>query len=339
MKTSRSSAVAFHNGSMSPIASITGSADFKDLMQRYQSESNGSRLDRPFEVCHENPHPNERPAYYRSFFSFLSTPLRLLLGSRYQQPTKPVPATVLDQDVSILYDSFHALKLADEDAYKMPILRIGLAVPEWLTDAQVCKISDAIQYMGASIQTVEYAHTAALAAHGYEFCRISSDYLECPPSERIMTLEYNRATLTASLIKTPALLWSGIVAYATNNTLGVDHIGTAFPYPHDAEIAITTWISEFVRLNTPERIILLGPSIAHPLFQTAILNPTISSLIATADPAIPPPSAAVLGVARIAKDMLESQTTDCLEEKWCDAIREEADRLAGAATPSARTEL
>ena len=162
-----------------------------------------------------------------------------------------------------------------------------------------------------------------------------------------MTLEYTKAALTASLINTPLLLWmQGEVVYAINQTLGANQL-MAFPDTDNAEQAMITWIDTFVRKHQPNKVILIGPKTDHPIFQKAITKSNLSSLI-TASSVIPPAHAVALGIAKLAKlakDILESQRDDCIENEECLEVRRKADRLAGSresieqANHSARTEL
>jgi len=56
----------------------------------------------------------------------------------------------------------------------------------------------------------------------------------------------------------------------------------------------------------------LGSEIAHLIFEKAVKLSEISSFI-DANPDVLSESAVVLGVARVAKELLESQDEDCVE--------------------------
>ena len=143
----RSSVIAFHNGTMSPIATIAGSAEYQDLMQRFQTDSNSSRLDRPWTVCRPAPDSSQVSAHDGSFLSFLSATSTWVLDWWRQQPTVPMLPLFPDLDTLILYDSFEALMHANEASSEIESLKLGLAVPEWLTDTQACTVLSAVDLM------------------------------------------------------------------------------------------------------------------------------------------------------------------------------------------------
>ncbi len=128
---------------------------------------------------------------------------------------------------------------------------ISLAVPEWLTEIQACKIINAVAQTDAFVQTLEHAPAAAFTALGYEFCHVDSDWLPCQPPVRIMALEFTKAALTASQMSTPLPHWmQGEVVHAINEKLGVEQIEELMPSEEGApEKAMVAWINDFSQKN------------------------------------------------------------------------------------------
>lgn len=158
-----------------------------------------------------------------------------------------------------------------------------------------------------------------------------------------MTLHYTRDALTAALMSTPLYWWMhGKVIYEINENLGNDRSQAIHPaYEDTTFLAMAQWIDTFAEKNKPDRVILLGSFIDQPAFKKAVSISRISSLIVEYPIDIDPEQTVVLGAAKVAKDNLESQNEDCIEDDECEEIRRKADELAGSAEidSSARTEL
>ena len=122
-----------------------------------------------------------------------------------------------------------------------------------------------------------------------------------------MTLEFTEAALTALQLSTPLPLWmQGEVVFTINEKLGTKQIEELmFSDDTATKKAMVAWINEFNQKNEPYRVIPLGFEIAHPLFEKAVRLSEILSLM-DMDPDIPSESAVVLGVAMVAKQLLES---------------------------------
>ena len=237
----------------------------------------------------------------------------------------------LDRDTSILSAAFQSLIRTTEETYGDLSPKVGVAVLEWLTDAQACKLITAVSNTGRSVQILEHAPAAAFSAFGYDLCRVDSEWLPCSPPGRIMTLEYSTPTLIASLLKTPLLHWTNDrLIYSIKEDLAIDVT------PETADVASTEremieWINDFSSIHRPDKVILLGSHTESSTLNKAVEASRISALVVT-NPGIAPKYAVVLGIARMTKDFLESQGEDCIEDERCLEIRRKADELVEAYT-------
>lgn len=298
-------------------------------MQRFREESQGGRLERPWDTCLDGGQSTRRSDYDRNFFSFLSALLVGPLNMWRQLSTSNEHYIPLDQDTSILFENLQNLIRTTEETSKSLSPKIGVAVPEWLTDAQACKLITTISNTGRSVQLLEHAPAAAFSAFGYDLCRVDSEWLPCSPPGRIMTLEYSTSALTASLLTTPLLYWmEGKLSYSIKEDLAID-LATETAGIASREREMIEWINDFESTHGPDKVILLGPRTESPVFKKTVEASSISTLVVT-NPDIPPEHAVVLGIARMTKDFLESQGEDCIEDEVCLEIRRKADRLAEA---------
>lgn len=314
-------------------------------MLRFQAESNGGRIEKPWKACHLDSKRTRRLGYYETLLNFLSLAMPRWLSRKWsQQPDYPITTTLADENAtSILYENLKTLLHQDEEAYCASSPRVTVAVPVSLTDLQACPIISAIAHTGKSIISLEHPPGAAFTALGFPLCRISSEWAPCQPPGRIMTLHYTRDALTAALMSTPLYWWMhGKVIYEINENLGNDRSQAIHPaYEDTTFLAMAQWIDTFAEKNKPDRVILLGPFIDQPAFKKAVSISRISSLIVGYPSDIDPEHTVVLGTAKVAKDNLESQNEDCLEDDECEEIRRKADEMAGSSEidSSARTGL
>lgn len=144
-----------------------------------------------------------------------------------------------------------------------------------------------------------------------------------------MTLHASGYAATATMIKTPSF-WTNF-RYDVGQIPGYKDLEELVSRDADAATqALTEWINEFVKRYKPDKAILLGRFLKDPVYKDAIGKSDISNLIVDHPADIDPDSIVALGVAKITKDMLESQCEDGLESEECEDIRAEADELAGS---------
>ena len=301
------------------------------MMQHFQDQSDGRQLIRPWHTCLASSQEQEKSEYNRSFSSFafaaFTWPLRLWRQQTFKQFLLTAP---LDQDTRTFLETLQTLIYRSEDAYKISSPNIGVAVPEWLADTQAYGIIQAITQMGASISMLEHAPAAAFTAAGYDLCRVDSEWLLCAPPGRIMALEDTDTALTASLVPTPFFYWMRKkLVYDVNPEFGYAQISVASGDVEHKTQAVAAWIDSFAATNNPDKIMLLGPHTNHAVFKNAIRMTTVSELV-VGDEKIPPESTVVQGIAKMAKDALESQLEDCIKKDECVELRRKADALASA---------
>ena len=151
-----------------------------------------------------------------------------------------------------------------------------------------------------------------------------------------MTLEYSENALTASLMIPPLLWWmQNKVIYETLETADLEANAAQ-------KTRLLNWLNNLTSRHHPSSVILLGPitspSPSAHLFNTVVAESDIASLLVDAnlnphhDGHIDPTQTVVLGTAKIAKTMLESQGEDCIEDEKCEEVRRRADEIAGSPT-------
>lgn len=142
----RYSAIAYHNATVTPFTTIVASTEYINMMRRFEQESNGSRLYRPWQRC--GPRHERRSPYDESFLSFLYSIFRWVVAWWPRQPI--ASAAPVDPETMIFYDNLRALKLATEKfEHTRSLVYMGLVVPEWFTDAQACKLFRAVGKLGS----------------------------------------------------------------------------------------------------------------------------------------------------------------------------------------------
>ena len=303
-------------------------------MRHFRDQSDGSQLVRPWEFCRLNSHSEVKEGFkdviYRHYFSMVSTLCSKIWPSS-ASPDSSAQETE-DHETLVLYESIKSLLSLNNESDRTSLPYIGLVIPEWLTEMQASKVRDAVTLAGKTIGTLEYAPAAAFAAYGYQLCPFDSEWMPCPAPGRIMTLDFARGSLTATLIPTPHLLWlQPTMRFRMNETLGLEKSAEKFSDENEATKAMAEWIDRFVESRKPDKAILVGLLTDHSVFKKAIGISKVSSLLVPNPKQISPRNAIALGAAKIIKDRMESQGEDCSEDKECERVREKADQLAGPA--------
>ena len=319
---------------MSSVAAVAGSVDYQDLMRNFRDQSGGSQLVRPWEFCRLNLPSEVNEGYmdiiYRRYHSMVTT----MCSKIWSSPASPdsLAQETEDPETLVLYESIESLLSLNNESYRISLGHIGLVIPEWLIEAQASKVRDAVTLAGKTIGTLEYAPAAAFAAYGYQLCPFDSDWMPCPAPGRIMTLDFTRDSLAATLIPTPHLLWlEPTMRFKMNETLGLEKSVEKFSDEDEVAEAMAEWIDKFVESRKPDKAILVGRLTNHSVFKKAISISKVSSLLVPNPKQINPGNAIALGAAKIIKDRMESQGEDCSEDQECERVREKADQLAGPA--------
>ncbi len=329
----RSSAIAHHNGLVTPLAIIHGPAAYQELMQRFEHDSNSSRTPDHLRTCRLPRVSSSAPKEIGGWLDFLQPVWQWSTTSRraavVDQPS-PVEFQPLDANASVLYDALHDLQLAVENGYNTkPPRYTGVVIPEWFTNAQTCSLMQAVHRLGSDTVVVDYPTAAAFTTRGLDLRAVSSDWMPDPPSWQIMTLQYAPNALTAAIVETPSR-WRSIkdATYLVNRTLGRNHL-SSFSDLEMAKEAIAAWINTIPTIRKPDRVMLIGTHAEHPVFRDAVAQSDVASLVEQEHSSVPVHHSAAIGIAMLAKYDLENHPDDCLEFDECQAVRREADRLAG----------
>lgn len=89
------------------------------------------------------------------------------------------------------------------------------------------------------------------------------------------------------------------------------------------------FVNDFVTLHKPEEVILVGANTQEALFSQAISSSRVADLVALNPNNIRPEHVVALGAAKLARDWLESQVDDCVEDEVYQKVRRRADNMAG----------
>lgn len=233
-------------------------------------------------------------------------------------PPPPPSLPPLTPEAAIFYDMLSDLKEAIE-ADGGHINDVAFTVPVWLTDAQAIHLFLAAEKANLSVHYVGLSPAAVAASHGVDLCQTPSDYLLCDV-ERLMTLNLNNSTLTAT------------AQYISRNSYILHHNNYSVKQVSQSRRGnertdwseVTEWINDFARGKGITRLYLLWPAATDLELRQALRNSDLAPVLhETSERSI------ALGTAAIAKEILESQEYDCIEDAKCELIREKADQLAG----------
>ncbi|KAI9782916.1 MAG: hypothetical protein M1839_004391 [Geoglossum umbratile] len=323
----RDSAVKYHNGTLRSCARVDPSEAYLELLQRFELESNGSRLYDPWASWDRARY--KAPAREQGV-GFVSS-IRQWVMSRWllSPPSTQQPLPPLTTEAEVFFNALCELRDAVQ-ANGSSMQYIGLSVPIWLTDTQAVHIFSAAERANLSIMDVGHPPAAAAASHNIDLCRVPSEYLPCQ-LEHVMSLDLSRKALTASVLNiSPNYYLLQELSYSINHSIGADQLdahGISWQEP-------MAWINNFAKDKGVTKLFLIGPDAMHPTFYRAVQNSDVSHLLQEEDN-VPFEHSVALGAAVMTKDTMESQHSDCLEPDKCEQIRNEADRLAGKPTSRA----
>lgn len=317
----RSSAIAFHNGSMKLIDTVSASQDYKELMQAILAQSIGQTpRNGVSSLCPKND-IRPRPLYPdRSFLGLLAA-ASLWLQGLWKPSTKQtlVKLPLLDPIAQLFRNEMLALppfrNMAPETRSR---LAVSVVIPSWLADTEeACHGVSAVQSSFDRLISLETPPSSAYTAAGYELCRVSYEAFECTGPGRIMTLEHGEDLTVASIMRTPLLAW------ATNPVTFSVRTGLT---------GMTEWINTFIESQRPDRLMIIGANANDSPFANAhAKSHAVPYLVGHAS--LPPHQVLAFGAAQAAKDRLETRPDDCGEPAECEEIRRKADAVAGPYRP------
>ena len=307
-----------HNGDKNALISLPSSTGLIKLLNQFERESNGSKFDvsGPFRDTAGRRSVDAEPwsRFSQRLFSRWSS-------SNASSAAPPRPLPTLTPEASILLPAFTTI------AKSLPpnVSDVGLSLPPFITNSQVSHFFTAARH--ADLDVRDLAHSSsALAPSTIDLCRIPSDYLPCDP-QRIMTLDLgpDRLTATSLFVHENMDIYESM-QYQVSHSLGRPRSDGEIP---EWRKGVTAFIDSFVEplYHDVTKLHLLGPEARNPSLVTAVLASTAAKSLQ--DVSEDPKYFEALGMARLTKQRMEEQDSDCIEDQICQRVREEADRIAG----------
>jgi len=307
---------------MASIGTIATSQEYKNLMLPILMNGTGLEPRKVTSRClTSDPRPRLSPFdenFSSFFFALIHWFERLwqLPEHSHQQESTPLhPTAQLIQTQILALPPF--ANMTPEERLQTTV---GVQIPSWLVASQeACHIAEAAKSTFGRVAKQESSPSSAYTAAGYELCRISYEAFECTGPGRLMTLEYDGDVAVASMVETPLLNW------ATN------------PISFSARKGLTSddmagWINAFIDSQSPDKLMLAGSGTEDSLFIEALAKSRADSYLED-HTSLPSRHILAMGVAKAAKDALESHKDDCVEAKECEDLRRKADAIAGAYRP------
>lgn len=309
----RSTAIAYHNGTILPLGSVAASAEYQDLLAPILTKA-GSQGTQKSQLRCPDLHPKRQDsAFDESFLGFLgavsSWPVQRLKKMWTEQQAIEIPAP---HPVAELFrkELLSLPSFKNMDSQQLSQLAVGLTIPSWLFGSpEACHLIEVARNAFHRV-IVESAPSSAYTAAGYELCRISYEDFECTGPGRIMTLECDEGTAVASMMQTPALSFADLVMFSISMPKGS-----------------AQWIDSVIREMQPQKVMLVGSEKAPCADAVAGVSDLLVSSPSPQDHLL------AFGAARSAKELLESQGEDCHELEECEELTRQADAIAGSYMP------
>lgn len=321
----RSSAVAFHNGTVEYIGSNSASMKYTSTMRSVMDRYVGQPPQRRVSSC-RMPQPREPmlpSSYFQNVFHYFITWQR----SWSQQlaadsfPTSVHPnAYLFRKEIEALAPFVH---MSSEQRSR---LSVALVFPGWLTETEeLCQIVDAAARTFDQVFVADHP-SAVYTAMGYELCRTPDSQFDCEGPHRITTVDIQSNDLVSTtLSKMPMYHWvpleaTSVVSKGMNNT------------------EMGNLIDSFISTHRPDLVMITGLGAHSHRLQHFIERSQTGPLIEDQS-LIPAEKVAVMGAAQFAKDTLERRFDGCWELPECLDIRREADRVAGKFSPPVKPSI
>lgn len=318
----RSSAIAFHNGTMEYIGSNSASIMYTNTMQSVIDRYIGQSPQYRKSTC-TKPQPRESSSLSSIFQNVLHYFTTWRKGGGLRLAADPL-STPVHPNVQLFREEIENLApFVHMTSKQRSELWVALTFPGWLTDTEeLCQIADAAQGIFRGIFVAEHS-SAAYTAMGYELCRTPDDAFNCQGPGRITTVDIQNNHLTSiTLSKTPILSWMQLEAISAVSQ-GMN------------KSAMVKWVESFVSNKRSDLVMITGPGARDQHLLHLIEHSQIGRL-AINQSSIATDKVAVMGAAQFAKDTLERRFTGCWELPDCLDIRREADRIAGKFDPPSK---
>jgi len=329
----RSLAVHFHNGTTRFLASVSPTHEYLALLRLWEREPDGENLDRRFEDVDggggiHTPYPSGQDHVRNSYPPWKQ---KLILAKRSFRRLSA--SLLITSEAKLLCRELKTVKSFYDDNSSHKMSHIGLSVPAWMTDSQVSHLFAAAQCADLKIRDIVHDTAATAASQGVDLCRVSSDYIPCPAQgQHIMTFDLsNNGLVMASHYISQAPYLAQSRRYRVTHRL--DNRPNKEPEmvnPMDminGEM-IGSLISNFIRGVTVDKIYLIGPMADDYVLNNGLLMAGLRDKIVRLK-SFKPEEVVAAGAARLAKDRMEEQETDCTEPWYCDEVRKEAHEISG----------
>jgi hypothetical protein len=204
---------------------------------------------------------------------------------------------------------------------------IGLSVPPFLTDSQLAPFFAAAHHEKLTIRDIAHS-PSALAPPDIDLCRIQSEYIACN-QRHVLTLDLAMDRLTASSLR----VHSNMDIYQAMEFQISHTLGRSQSEGEDWQRQATAFIGAFADDNNrrPDEmtdVYLVGPEANDPSLLAAVRASQLAHAFERSPTLASPHSAEALGMARLTKQVMESQSSDCIEEERCEKLRRRADKIS-----------
>ncbi|OQE72643.1 hypothetical protein PENNAL_c0094G02519 [Penicillium nalgiovense] len=321
--------VHYYNGTVVEIAKVLGSPEYLELMARLATTSKPS-TDSTLDFMSEL-----QPSLLEYLLPDVSSPWRDWWRRLNTKLGRPVKA----DDVEIISDLLHGLKVCTEKTISQPLDRVAITDPGFqsLSTATInaaLRMLDLRTWVGDSgyytRRLVE--GDAVYAASGYGLCPEYQDLFYCidkfaeTPDRTMFFVSYNRNILYTSIaeaLTSEALSrLTSVEAQLVDYELGLDRL------LEKDEAALWDRLRSQLQIlpreyeDTITHLLLAGESATHPRF-LAILRDSMTEILpgpVNIELAMDPTFAAARGAALYARRRQEVQS-DCVEESECEEMR------------------
>lgn len=199
-------------------------------------------------------------------------------------------------------------------------ISVSLTVPGWFTGTdEFCQLGEAVAGVFGRVSLSSHP-SASYTAMGYELCPTQYEAFECNGPGRLMTIDFQKNnTMTLSLEETPSSIWTqSRVTFTVSQNLN--------------HLEAVQSINSFIESTNPDLILISGPGTMQSHLQQVVRDSKANRLLIDQS-LVPTDKVATMGAAQLAKDYLERQFDSCFELEICEAIRRDADRIAGKFRP------
>ncbi|KAH8901645.1 hypothetical protein GQ53DRAFT_815099 [Thozetella sp. PMI_491] len=291
--------VKYHNGTVLPVAHISGSSVYRSLMKRFAADTENLRFDR----SRPPPRVDERDVW--------TMPIWIIFhAKRWLNKFVWLPAT---PETRILADMVTQLRREAEAHLRKPINAAALSTPDAVR-LTYQEVQDVFAYLGLEDLVWDewnskalhlYSFLATMAGYGLGLCEYYTHAYECALEERFMPtmsllkLDFNSYAFGGELTRAQTARQNSVGRYFIDFGLGLGSLSHEEKYWERIRIRN----KEFVGRNRVNKLLLTGTHASEPEFLDAVRD-ALSPLQVAVD-AVKKDDAASIGMAEFAKWRLE----------------------------------